>query len=250
MSSNAVGTLPKGATSETVSLSRSSLTWQRAVGAVGVALLIIGSIMGLTWAPPEQHMGDVSRILYVHVPSAWNGLLVYTFAFGFAVVSLWSGRRGADSAMTGAIEAGVVFNVLLLLTGMIFARPTWGIWWDWDVRLTTSLVALLLFGGVLALRALIDEPGRRATWSAVATIVAYADVPIIYFCVRWWRSLHQIQSSPETMSSGIVWPMRINAFAMLFLLVWFIAERAALETERRSADEVPEPLRRFEGLPP
>ena len=219
-----------------------------ALGALGALLLIIGSVNGLTWAPPEQHMGDVSRIVYVHVPSAWNCLLVFTIAFCFAVASLWTGRRGADTAMLGAVEVGVVLNALLLATGMLFARPTWGIWWDWDVRLTTSLVSLILFAGVLALRALIDDPRQRATWSAVATVIAFADVPLIYFCVRWWRSLHQIQSTPDTISGGIVLPMRINAFAILFLVIWFISLRSSIEKNRLAADQVAEPERMPEAM--
>jgi len=213
------------------------------VGFLGLTLLVVGSILGLTWAPAEQHMGDVSRIVYVHVPSAWNCLLVFTFAFGFAITSLWTGSLRADSRMTAAVEVGVVLNLLLILTGMLFARPTWGIWWDWDVRLTTSLVSLIIFGGVLALRSLIADPLQRATWSAVATVLAYANVPLIYFSVRWWRSLHQVQSTPDTMSGGIVLPMRINAFAILFLTIWFISLRAAIERNRLQSNEVGEPAR-------
>lgn len=213
------------------------------LGLLGVALLLCGSTVGLFAAPPERHMGDVSRILYVHVPSAWNTLLVFTFAFGFAVASLWSGKAVWDQRLVAAIETGVVLNVLMLLTGMLFARPTWGVWWTWDVRLITSLLSLILFCGVLALRSVLDDARRRAVWSAVSTIVAWVDVPIIYLCVRWFRSIHQIQSSPETVDSGMVLPMRINAFAVLFLALWFIGQRSRLEGARRSLEESPEPER-------
>ena len=213
------------------------------VGLLGLLLLLTGSIMGLLWAPPEQHMGDVSRIVFVHVPAAWNCLLIFTFACGFAVWSLWSGTTKADAAMVASVEVGIVLNALMIITGMLFARPTWGIWWDWDVRLTTSFISLIFFGGVLAMRSLIDDPRQRATWSAVAAIIGYVDVPIIYFCVRWWRSLHQIQSTPDTMSPGIVLPMRINAFAMLFLCIWFLSIRAAIERNRVSASQAAPPPR-------
>ncbi len=217
------------------------------LGVLGLLLLLTGSVMGLTWAPPEQHMGEVSRIVFVHVPSAWNCLLIFTFACGFAVWSLWSGSRKADSYMVASIEVGIVLNGLLLVTGMLFARPTWGIWWDWDVRMTTSLISLIFFGGVLAMRALIDDPKQRATWSAVAAVIGYVDVPLIYFCVRWWRSLHQVQSTPDTMSPGIVLPMRINAFAILFLAIWFLSMRASIERNRLAAQDVDQPDRLLEG---
>ena len=211
-------------------------------GILGVALLLVGSYIGLFVAPPERHMGDVMRILYVHVPCAWNSMLCYTFAFGFAIASLWTRRPRWDHLVTGAIEVGVVLNVLLLVQGMLFARPTWGIWWTWaDVRLVFSFLMFLLFAGVLALRAFVDDPARRGTWTAIATITAFVDVPLVYFCVRWWRSLHQMQSTPETMDSAMVLPMRINAFAVLFLACWLIAMRAELEQRRQSEDEVAEP---------
>ena len=217
--------------------------WQHASGILGLLLLIVGSSIGLLAAPPEKHMGDVSRILFAHVPVAWNMLLVSTFVLVFAVCSLWSSKPKWDTRLVGALETTVVLTVAMLATGMIFARPTWGVWWDWDVRLTTSLIGLLLFGGVMALRAFVDEPKRRATWTAVATIIAWVDIPIIYFCVRWWRSLHQIQSTPDTVSSGMILPLRINAFAILFLAIWFISMRSQIERVRMEQEDTPPPAR-------
>jgi len=213
----------------------------RLVGALGVLLLLVGSYIGLFLAPPERHMGDVQRLLYVHVPCAKVALLIYTVAFGFAIASIWSGRDRTDALMVGAIETGVVLNGLLLVQGMIWGRAAWGVWWDWDVRLTTSLVMALMFAGILALRSFIPEPGRRATWSAIATIVAFVDVPLVYFCVRWWRSLHQVQSSPNSMDPAMVLPLRINLVAILALAIWFTLHRAALELERIREDAVAPP---------
>jgi len=215
----------------------------RGIGLAGIVLLLVGSYFGLFIAPPERHMGEVQRILYVHVPVAWITMLVFTAAFAFAIASLWSGKQRWDNLLTGAIETGVVLCGLLQLQGMIWARATWGVWWDWDVRLTTTLVLMLLFGGILALRSFVPEPGRRATWSAVTAIVAYVDVPLVYFCVRWWRSLHQVQSSPETMDPAMVLPLRINSFAILAVAIWFIVRRAQIEERRRCCEEVdpPEP---------
>ena len=213
----------------------------RLTGALGVVLLLVGSYIGLFVAPPERHMGDVQRLMYVHVPSAWIALLTFTAAFGLAIASIWRSRQRLDALMVGAIETGVVLNTLLLMQGMIWGRAAWGVWWDWDVRLTTSLVMALLFGGILALRSFIPESGRRATWSAIATIVAFVDVPLVYFCVRWWRSLHQMQSSPSTMDPAMVLPLRINSFAFLALAIWFTLQRAALELERRREEAVAPP---------
>jgi heme exporter protein C len=219
------------------------MTVRKTLALTGLALLLVGSYYGLFVAPPERHMGDVQRILYVHVPSAWNAMLIYTFAFVFAITSLWSNKPKWDDRLVGAIEVGVLLNGLLLVQGSIWGRATWGVWWDWDVRLTTSLVLFLLFIGVLTLRRMASSEERRAQWTAVATIVAYVDVPLVYFCVRWWRSLHQVQSTPETMDPAMILPLRVNAFALLFLGIAWIMTRARIECARRRRDEAPLPER-------
>ena len=212
-------------------------------GLAGLVLLLVGTFIGLFVAPPERYMGEVQRIMYVHLPSAWLCMLCYLFAFGFAIASIWQHKPKWDALTVGAIEVGAVLNALLLIQGSIWAKPTWGVWWDWDVRLTTSLIMLLLFAGVLALRSFVDDPTRRATWTAIATIVAFVDVPLVYFCVRWWRSLHQVQSTPETVSLGMVVPLRLNSIAFLLLVIWMVAQRARLELIRRQQDQVAEPAR-------
>ncbi len=219
------------------------ISWVGLCGLLGLGLLLVGSYFGLFVAPAERYMGQVQRIMYVHVPSAWIAMLCYTGAFVFAILGLWNGKPRWDALTTGAIEVGAVLNALLLVQGSIWARATWGVWWDWDVRLTTSLVMLLLFAGVLALRSFVEDSDRRATWTAVATIVAFVDVPLVYFCVRWWRSLHQVQSTPDTVSSTMVLPLRLNAVAFLLIAIWLIAKRAKLETGRLRNEFVEEPAR-------
>lgn len=206
-------------------------------GLVAVALLVAGSYIGLFVAPAERHMGEVQRIMYVHVPTAWNALLCFTCAFVAAIGSLWTGRERWDATLVAASEAGIVLNGLLLVQGSLWGRATWGVWWDWDVRLTTSLILLLLFIGVLSLRSFAAGTERRASLTAVAAIVAYVDVPLVYFCVRWWRSLHQIQSSPATVDPAMVLPLRLNAFGLMFAAIWFIVRRARLELARRRSSE-------------
>ena len=214
--------------------------------AFGIVLLLIGSYRGLFMAPPETFMGDVQRIMYVHVPTAWNAMLTFTFAFGCALMFLFHGRWEWDSRLEASIEAGTALSVLLCMQGALWAKPTWGVFWDWDPRLTTTAVMVFLFTGILALRRFVDDPVRRATWSAVAAIIAYVDVPIVYFSVRWWNSLHQVQSSPSTVSSVFHWPLRINAFGVLFLMAGLIVVRsrvAALRLRHELAPPLPEPVR-------
>lgn len=212
--------------------------------ALGAVLLLTGSYIGLFKAPSEAFMGDVYRILYVHVPTAWNALLAFTFAFICALLFLFKADFKWDCLHEAAIEMGVVLSGLLCMQGAIWAKPTWGVWWDWDPRLTTTAVMFFAFSGILALRRFVDDPVKRATWSAAATVVAYVDVPIVYFSVRWWNSLHQMQSSPETVSAPFLIPLRTNAFGILFLMTGLIMLRArvaALRLEHELAPPLPEP---------
>jgi heme exporter protein C len=208
--------------------------------AFGVLLLLWGSTWGLAYAPAEVFMGDVQRIMYVHVPTAWNALLALTFAFGCALGVLFTGAWKWDNRMEAAVEVGVTLAALLCVQGAIWAKPTWGVWWDWDPRLTTTAVMVFAFSGILALRHFVDDPVKRAVWSAVAVVIAYVDVPIVYFSVKWWNSLHQLQSTPKTVSSAFHWPLRINAFGILFLMAGLIVLRARVAALRRE-DELSPP---------
>lgn len=213
--------------------------------AAGVVLLLVGCGWGLLKAPAEVFMGDVQRIMYVHVPTAWNAMLALTFAFVCGLWFLFTSAWKWDNRLEAALEMGVVLSLLLCTQGAIWAKPTWGVWWDWDPRLTTTAVMVFAFGGILALRAFVDDPVKRAVWSAVACIVAFVDVPIVYFSVKWWNSLHQVQSTPETVSQAFHWPLRINAFGMLFLWTGLVALRtrtAALRLRSEIAPPLPATL--------
>ena len=208
---------------------------------LGIATLLYGSYVGLFVAPQEKFMGEVYRILFVHVPTAWNALLALTFAFGCALMFLFRGDWRWDARLEAGIELGVVLSFLLCCQGAIWAKPTWGVWWDWDPRLTTTAVLLAAFLGILALRRFVDDPVKRATWSSVATGIAYVDVPIVYFSVKWWNSLHQMQSTPNTVSSDFHIPLRVNAIGLLLLLIGLIMLRTRIAT-MRLRDELAPPV--------
>jgi len=213
----------------------------KAIAAAGVLFLLIGSYFGLFVAPPEQFMGETQRIMYVHVPTAWFALVAMTLAFASAVVFLFGGDYDWDARMEASIEVGVVLAFLLCCQGAIWAKPTWGVWWDWDPRLTTTAVLLFAFVGILALRKFVEDPHRRGVWSAVATIIAYVDVPIVYFSVKWWNSLHQQQSNPNTVSKPFWIPLRANAFGILLLMTAFIMLRSRVAALRLKHELSPPP---------
>lgn len=199
----------------------------------GMGLLGAGSWLGLTQTDPERFMGDVQRIFFIHVPTAWNSMLALTFAMVSAVAFLWNGRWQWDARHEAWVEIGVVLSALLCIQGSIWAKPTWGVWWDWDPRLTTMAVLLIAFIGIIALRHFVENPLQRATWSAVATIIAYVNVPIVYLSVRWWNSLHQIQSTPATVSTQYHLPLRLNAFGVLLLMIGWAIARSVIAHRRR-----------------
>jgi heme exporter protein C len=204
--------------------------------------LLAGTFDGLLIAPAEQYMGNVQRIMYVHVPTAWTAMLVLTWAFICALMFLFRASWRWDNRLEAAIEVSVLFCLLLCIQGAIWAKPTWGVWWDWDPRLTTTAVLLMAFVGVIALRHFIDDPARRATWTSVATIIAYVDVPIVYFSVKWWNSLHQQPSSAATISRDFLIPLMMNFAGMLLLVIGLMTIRARTATLRLEDEMLPPPL--------
>jgi heme exporter protein C len=213
------------------------LHWEHLVGLLALGMLAYGCWLGLAVAPPDRFMGDTQRIMYVHVPSAMGAGVALSLAFLAAIGWLATkGRWAIDAAMEASIEVGVLFSALLTVQGSLWARPTWGVWWDWDPRLTTTAILVLAFGAVLAMRSFVDDPTRRATWTAVATIIAFVDVPIVYFSVRWWRSLHQTQSNTGTMDASMLQPLFINLAGMTLLTVWFIVRRWRVARAHRAAE--------------
>jgi heme exporter protein C len=206
---------------------------------LGVLCLLTGSYIGLFVAPAETFMGDVQRIMYVHVPTAWNWMLSVLFSLWCAVAFLFKNDFKWDARLEAGLEVGTLFSFLLCVQGSIWAKPTWGVWWDWDPRLTTTAVLLFAFLGIVALRSFVEDPVKRAIWSSVATIIASIDLPIVYMSVKWWNSLHQQQSTPNTVSSQFHLPLRLNAFGVLFLMIGFIMVRtriAALRAEQELAE--------------
>ena len=223
--------------------------WEVWVGLLGTALLVWSHYSGLFVAPPEAMMGDVGRILYAHVPTAWVGLLTYLVAFIAAIGALVTGKATWDAMVEATVEVGLLLNALLLIQGSLWAKPTWGVYWTWDPRLTTCAIMVVAFGVVLALRRQIDEPARRLTLSSVATIVAFVNVPIVYMSVKWWRTLHQPYSSPETVDSEMTLYLRVAAFGMLFLATGFVVSRwrialkkLRIEFEAPDLPDAPQPL--------
>lgn len=210
---------------------------------VAVILLAVGAYLGLVWSPPEREMGDVYRIFYVHVPAVWMALLALTLNFACCVTYLFKASWKADALAEASAEVGLLFGATGVLLGAIWGRPTWGVYWTWDPRLTTAAIMLVAYTGYLALRRFVEDPEKRAVWSAVVGIIAAVDVPIVWFSVKWWRSLHQVQSTPKTVDPEMVFTLRVNTFAFLAFLILFLMHRYRIAlAERRAEVALPEAL--------
>lgn len=192
---------------------------------LGLGLLAVGSYWGFVVAPPEAFMGEVYRIIYVHVPTVWMSMLGFLVAFVASIIYLMRGSWKADALAEAATEVALFFTAMGLITGSIWAKPTWGVWWSWDPRLTTFAILFFAYAGYMALRQFVDDPEKRATWSAVAAIVIAVDIPIVWYSVKWWNSLHQLQSNSRTMHSDMVIALWLNTFAFLFLAGALVALR-------------------------
>lgn len=216
---------------------------RNALPVVAVLLLAVGAYLGLVWSPPEREMGDVYRIIYVHVPCVWMALMALTMNFGASVTYLFKPSWKTDAFAEATAEVGLLFGATGVMLGAIWGRPTWGVYWTWDPRLTTAAIMLVAYAGYMALRKFVEDPEKRAVWSAVVGIIAAVDVPIVWFSVKWWRSLHQVQSSPKTVDHDMVIALRVNAFAMLAFLILFLMNRYRIALAEREAEvALPESL--------
>lgn len=225
-------------------LSRRMKLTTRFVGiaaAVGVAATVW---LGLWVTPPDQVMHNLVRLVYVHPPIAWVSLYL---AFGIAALSsalwLWPRTRSPffDRLAVSSMEVGTVFTALTLATGSIWGRPTWGVWWAWDARLTSTALLLVLQLGYLAIRRVPGDPDSRARRSAVTALVSAVDVPIVHFSVQWWRTLHQSATvlnanlSP-TIHGAMAWTLLLGFVAFTLLFAWMLLVRYRVQVLSESLE--------------
>jgi heme exporter protein C len=215
--------------------------WKR--GLVGAAVLsLVGAAAYASFfiAPTERTMGLIQKIFYFHAASAWAGMTAFSVCFVANLLYVWRRQPKWDSLGVSAAEVGLAFITIVLITGPIWAKPVWGIYWTWDARLTSTFVLWLLYVSYLLLRTLVEEPDRRALLSALFGIFAYLDVPLVFGAIRWWRTQHPAPVIMGGPGSGLEPTMRavffFSVLALHALMVFLIVERYGLEKLRTELD--------------
>ncbi len=216
-------------------------TATRILGGLAVLGLVAGVLAGFGYAPREAVQGNVQRIMYVHVPAVLTAYLAFALVLAGSIAYLATRRAGWDRLAAAAAEIGVLFTGLTIASGSIWGKPTWGVWWTWDARLTSTAVLFLVYVGYLLLRAMVEDPEARARYAAVVGILGAANIPIVHFSVKWWRALHQpstiLGPEPSPIAAPIKLALTVNAAAFALLFAYFLLRRidvARLEDEAAS----------------
>lgn len=204
---------------------------------VTLGLLMVATGLVFFYAPRERVMGEVQRIFYFHVASAWISMLAFFVTLVTGILYLRTANQRWDRMGNASVEVGLVFTLMTLISGSIWARPIWNTWWTWDPRLTTYTILALIYVAYLMLRQGMEDPGRRARFAAVYGIIGFVSVPLTFFSIRWWRTIHPvvIGNGSATADGGfdMTPEMRLVFFFSLFtftvLYGCFLANRLRLE---------------------
>ena len=202
------------------------------LGGLALVFILAGLYFALIQAPPDAYQGEVQRIMYLHIPSILTAYLSFFIVFVGSSLFLWKREKRDDILAYAGAEIGVLFTGLTIVEGSIWGKPTWGVWWTWDARLTLTAILLLIFVGYLMLRSLIEDENRSAVCGAVLGIIGFLDIPLIHMSVYWWRTLHQPPSilRPDKLPWENVHPsmliaLSINFLAFFLLYFYFLSLR-------------------------
>lgn len=196
-----------------------------------VILTVVGLYIGFVVAPTDHQQGESYRIIFLHVPAAWMSMFIYLVMAFWSVIGLTLNTRLSSMMATALAPTGAMFTFLALWTGALWGKPTWGTWWVWDARLTSELILLFLYIGFMALQASIDDARRADKAGAVLALVGVVNIPIIYFSVQWWNTLHQGSSVSLTKAPSMAMTMLLGMLIMA-LAAWAYTIAVALARVR------------------
>ena len=219
-------------------------------GAVAGVAMVFATVAALVLAPREAEMGDVQRLFYFHMPSAWIALgPAFTCVFGFSIAYLVTRKLRYDQVAGAAAEIGVVFTTITLVTGPLWAKPAWGVFWTWEPRLTTTLILWFIYVGYLLLRSVALPGHKRARLAAVYGIVGWIDVPIVFLSIWWWRTVHPriLGEGGFAMDTAMVWVLAVCLAAFTLLFVFLLVLRVRIEAATARLDGLVPPQDHWGG---
>jgi heme exporter protein C len=224
------------------------------IGIITVPIAIFATYLALVWSPPDVNMGQTVRLMYVHVPSIITAYLALTVCLLASLGYLWKKDLAWDDVAYASGEIGVVLTALAITAGAIWGHVTWGVYWTWDPRLTTTAVLFVIFAGYLLLRALTDDAVLRARTSAVVAIIGFLDIPVVHFSVVWWRSLHQSPPNPISppVHGRMLLTLCISFVAFFGVYLFLLGKRIRLARLQRTVHQIdwsaePAPAQEFLG---
>ncbi|MBX2857458.1 MAG: heme ABC transporter permease [Cellvibrionaceae bacterium] len=211
--------------------------WLPWIAAAAVILLVVGSIWGLAFAPPDAKQGNSYRIIYIHVPASFLALAgYYVMAISGAIGLIWR-MKLSFMVLKSAAPVGAVLTFVSLITGSIWGKPTWGTWWEWDARITSMLVLFFLYLGIIALQSAYRQQEAADKTSAILALVGMVNIPIIYKSVDWWYTLHQPATLKLTEKSAIdpsmAYPLITMILAFYAVYAWLLISQIRVEVLRR-----------------
>jgi heme exporter protein C len=203
--------------------------WVPWLGTLTIVLTAIGLYWGLVIAPTDYQQGESYRIIFIHVPAAWMSMFVYMVMAAAGFVALVWKTKISEIVVSECAVIGAVFTAVALITGMLWGKPTWGTYWTWDARLTSELILLFLYFGVIAIYSSIEDKRVAAKAASMLAIVGVINIPIIHYSVNWWNSLHQpnmeIVTDRPSMDASMLWPLLIMAIAFKVYFGWVLIMR-------------------------
>jgi heme exporter protein C len=228
---------------------RTAGKWVPWLGGIFLLLLVAGLVGGLVMAPADYQQGDSYRIIFIHVPAAWMSLFIYVaMAFCGAVIVIWR-MKLAEIVLISSAPIGASFTFLALVTGSLWGKPMWGTYWVWDARLTSELILLFLYLGIIGLHNAIEDKRIASRAVAILAIVGVVNIPIIHFSVEWWHSLHQGPTVTKFDKPSIHWSMLVPlllmalAFQVYYVLALFQKCRVEILYRERNSKWVTELVR-------
>ncbi len=239
-----------------VETASAGFNWGTALTIASAVLMLVALYLALVWAPDAANLEApaeryAQRIFYFHVPSAWVGFLAFIIAAVVSVLYLVTRDQKWDVWALASVEIGLAFFTMVIISGSIWAKPTWNVWWTWDPRLTISTIGWLLYVGYLMLRGAVDNPERQARFAAVYGLIAAISVPINWMAIRWWRTIHPAVVAPAEnaqaeggfgMSDNILTTLMFCLLAFTVFYITLMVHRIRLENVKRRVDVLKQQL--------